>query len=498
MKFGQKIQEFIYLLSTDDKYSEYDSRKSFNRVNKPDSQTLLGVYASDNSSSVELDSRRNKESSSEAGIHEMKLAWRHIKHWLHKYAPDINSSLSSKCTSNDLVDFQKDLNIKLPKCVLEFFKITDGQSNFGNSLNMDTTGLIFGLKLMSLDEIMIQTENWRKVSDFVNSELRHSKYEANEMTKLPISHANSSQYKKKIGLGLGANVNASVNANSNVNGNHSDVSSVRSSFDLGGGDSTSRKTSVSSHDSTAQGNRLKRRQKMPAQRTIPPGTIHETFAHPMWIPIVTDEVGNYIGIDLCPASKGVLGQVILFGRDFDFKFQVADTWGDFLLLFANDLETGNWSIKSQQKNNYGDLFVGNEGDLVFVDKESGLEIPYMEMLKRRAVKKWMTSLEKNEDSDLVNGELLNELKENEISILSLSNKQWQSVDTFINKNLDLIDNVKTSERVEAQLSTDLVLSPPSVKTGMKPGSKVVTSGGKSCAKSPLSQEVTVEDESMDN
>lgn len=110
------------------------------------------------------------------------------------------------------------------------------------------------------------------------------------------------------------------------------MSSARTSFDLT--DAQSRKTSVSSHDTDSSSSKSSSQNhlRMPKQRSIPPSVIHEMFAHPMWIPLVTDEVGNYIGIDLSPPPAGKWGQVILFGRDFDFKFQIADTWGDFLLI----------------------------------------------------------------------------------------------------------------------------------------------------------------------
>lgn len=36
------------------------------------------------------------------GVHEVRLAWRHIKNWLLKYSPDLNSTLQSPCTDADL------------------------------------------------------------------------------------------------------------------------------------------------------------------------------------------------------------------------------------------------------------------------------------------------------------------------------------------------------------------------------------------------------------
>ncbi|KAL6452899.1 hypothetical protein SBY92_000243 [Candida maltosa Xu316] len=452
MKFGQKLQD------TNDKYSEFDSSKSFNRINKPDSQNLLGHHH--NNSSLELVTNINEDSNSLQGVHEVNLAWRHIKNWLSKYSPDIYNSLQSKCTESDLVDFQKDLNIKLPNCVLQYFKLVDGQYS-----DYESSGLIFGLKLMSLDEIIIATNNWRRVAAYLNQQLREN-YSA-DITKLPISHANSSQYTKKLSGG----------PNGISNFGNSEVSSSRTSFDLSLSSNNSTSSSSSSSGTHKQNN------PMPKQRSIPPNTIHELLAHPMWIPLVTDEVGNYIGIDLSPASAGNYGQVILFGRDFDFKFKVSDSWGDFLLIFANDLELGNWDIKENVKNNDGDLFIGTEGELVFVDKHghNDLEIPYLEMLKRRSLKKWIESLANSSDENTQ--QLLEELKHNESSILSMNSKKFQSIDSFINDNLAIIDGLNEPAAAE--------------KKEEPPAKRHSSSQAKPIVKSPLSQEVTEELEDED-
>lgn len=448
LKIKQKIEEFIYLLSTEDKYSEYDSRKSFNRVNKPDLENLLQYSSSPNQQ--EQLSEDNRQNTLE-GVHEVKLAWRHIKQWLVKFAPDLNSSLQSKCTDSDLRDFQQDLHISLPNCVVEFFKLTDGQSNFSN-INIETSGLFFGLKLMALDEIMIMTENWRKVSRVLNTEISQIKQTTNfhELSRLPMSHLSTNQYRKKF--------------------NGSEESSTRSSAEI----RTSRSSSASSYNSEQY---LSSQFNIPIQRSIPPGAVHETFAHPMWIPMVTDEVGNYIGIDLSPPpnGSGKYGQVILFGREFDFKYKVADNWGDFLLIFANDLELGNWDIKENRKNHDGDLFIGNEGELVFVDKTTKAEIPYLEVLKRRTLEKWISSLESSENEE--HRQLFEEIKMNDQTILSV-NSNSRTVDKFINDNLSIIDNVSKKPTVQIQ--------PPSPQI---PSGQTL---GRHTKKSPLSQVVTAE------
>ncbi|EGW31426.1 uncharacterized protein SPAPADRAFT_72238 [Spathaspora passalidarum NRRL Y-27907] len=441
MTFLEKVQQFVYELSTNDKYSEFDPRKSFNRVNKPTS----GDSNADSQNLLTSENAPHPQQSNNEGVYEARLAWRHIKNWLGKYSPDMLNSLQDKCTNSDLEEFQKDLNIRLPRAVSEFYKLTDGQSNFGsNNLNAGGDyGLMFGLKLMSLDEIMIMTENWRKIASVFNSEISQIKQSVNyhELAKLPTSHAISS----------------------------SSTNSYKSEG----------RTSLSSTSSTSSSETLSHFH-IPKQRSIPPGAIHETFAHPMWIPIITDEVGNYIGIDLSPPpqGRGVYGQVILFGREFDFKFKVADNWGDFLLIFANDLEIGNWELKTNTKNNDGDLFIGNEGELVYIDKNTKLEIPYLEVLKTRALKKWISSLENSDDE--AGKQLLEELNNSKISILSL-NKNFTSVDSFINNNLSVIDSQQQQQHTRGSS-----LAPPQPRK---------TSGSK---KSPLSQEITLDEENSDD
>ncbi|CAL1188046.1 unnamed protein product [Candida parapsilosis] len=168
---------------------------------------------------------------------------------------------------------------------------------------------------------------------------------------------------------------------------------------------------------------------------------------------------------------------------------------------------GNWDIKANRKNNDGDLFIGNEGEIVFVDKESKLEVPYLEVLKRRAVKKWMTKME-NEPPENVNKELLDELKQNEVSILALHNKSFQSIDTFITKNLNLLDHAKslqTSSNNDNEEEDDedddeddeeddikQVSKPKKTEDKLKINSKANSS------KSPLSQEVTEDDQDLDD
>lgn len=411
MKIPRLFQEFVYALLTRDKYAEFDSSKSFNRLYKSsETELLYSHHGAQNG--VSSDSRDAHE-----GVHEVRLAWRHIKRWLNTHSPDLNASLASPCTDSDLADFQKDVGFILPACVAEFYRLTDGQ--LGLNLN-SSGGLVFGLKLMSIDEVAVMTEHWRRVSQTLNAEMSARKQSSSlsELLRLQESH-NSSSVRKLI---------------------ESDASHFER--DLGSGSrslsaSSSASLSTVSSTSLALSSASFLHPSMPLQRAIPPGTIHSTFAHPMWIPLITDEVGNCIGIDLSPPPEGPgkWGQVILFGREFDTKFLVADNFGDFLLIFANDLERGNWDIKNDNHNSdHDDLLVGSEGELVFIDKENANdEVAYLEVLTRRSIKKWITSLTNNTDE---NAELIRDLKKKSVDYSAI---KLNSIDTFINENLTNID-----------------------------------------------------------
>lgn len=426
MKIPRLFQEFVYALLTRDKYAEFDSSKSFNRLyTSAESEHLYSHHSAQNG--VSSDSRDSHE-----GVHEVRLAWRHIKRWLGAHSPDLNASLASPCTDSDLADFQKDVGCVLPACVAEFFRLTDGQLG----LNLNTSGgLVFGLKLMSLDEVAVMTEHWRRVSQTLNAEMSARKQSSSllELLRLQESH-NSTSVRKLV---------------------ESDVSLFER--ELGTGSRSLSASSAASVSTTSSASLVLSSSSflypsMPQQRAIPPGSIHSTFAHPMWIPLITDEVGNCLGIDLAPPTDGCgkWGQVILFGREFDTKFLIADNFGDFLLIFANDLERGNWEIKNDHlgADDDDDLLVGSEGELVFVDKEDGGdEVAYLEVLTRRSIKKWITSIT---DKNSENAELIQDLKRKPMDYSSI---KLNAIDRFINENLSNIDelNLPVNSNMRAPL-----------------------------------------------
>lgn len=129
-----------------------------------------------------------------------------------------------------------------------------------------------------------------------------------------------------------------------------------------------------------------RQKKLPIQGSIPPGFIKLQYCNPMWIPIVTDNAGNHIAIDLDPGIKGTVGQIIIFGRDFDTKFVIAENWGEFMATFVNDLKLGNWDLDEDSENDY----LKGDGELIFIDTVNGSRVyeEYLNVLKRRTWSVW--------------------------------------------------------------------------------------------------------------
>lgn len=81
------------------------------------------------------------------------------------------------------------------------------------------------------------------------------------------------------------------------------------------------------------------------QDSIPPGWIRKEYSSRGWIPLVADKAGNYLGVDLNPGEGGSIGQVIVFGRDFDTKVVMwrgdgPHGWAKWLAGFVDDLESG--------------------------------------------------------------------------------------------------------------------------------------------------------------
>ncbi|GMM31366.1 Smi1 protein [Martiniozyma asiatica (nom. inval.)] len=109
------------------------------------------------------------------------------------------------------------------------------------------------------------------------------------------------------------------------------------------------------------------------QDSVPKDWIKAVYYNDAWIPFVKDNVGNNLGLDLSPAEKGKRGQVILFGREFDQKIVVAESFGQWLKMLVEDLENGNWYLDDVEEK------------LVFKDSQG--EKSYFNILKERGLQK---------------------------------------------------------------------------------------------------------------
>lgn len=351
--FRKKFKEWVYSLSTEDHYAEYDPNNppNFNMGVRSGQQPMQGNV---NPSSVHLtgDEEMNVGgeqgddinfddldigSGGQEGVSEILLAWRHIDSWTEEHNPDLNATLGDPVTNNDITHAEEDLEISFPPSVKVSLRIHDGQEDMESMTG--TSGLIYGLQLMTLDQIVAMTQAWRNVAS-------NLKKRQNQSSQPPSSRPSMEG-------------NSSMDTDPSVPGTTAGVQ--RNQFKL---------------------------PFIPQQKSIPPEAIQAVYAHGAWIPMVTDHAGNHIGVDLAPGANGAYGQVIIFGRDFDTKYVVAQNWGEFLLSFANDLEEGNWWLIEDS-----DDYLAGDGELVFRDKKRGGPVQeYLDVLKKRIIFKYKQSI----------------------------------------------------------------------------------------------------------
>lgn len=84
-----------------------------------------------------------------------------------------------------------------------------------------------------------------------------------------------------------------------------------------------------------------------AMSSSPSGHIKPVYANALWIPFAHDQSGNHLGIDLDPDVEGSEGQVIVFGRDENRKRLVAQSFEEFVDMFVEQLEGGNFVIREK-------------------------------------------------------------------------------------------------------------------------------------------------------
>lgn len=225
----------------------------------------------------------------------VRYSWQRIDSWAEENYTELWDQLGEGATTNDLNDLEHQLDCSLPQDVRESLMVHDGQERGGNP-----TGIIFGSMLMDCEEIVQEWETWRRVNE---------------------------QYL------LDRTVAVNPTAPSKAFGGSSEASSSKQP--------PRPSSSSSSGDSEWRQNLLAR------QNSVPPNTVQKAYAHAGWIPLVRDWGGNNLAVDLAPGPNGQWGQIILFGRDYDTKYVVARSWGAFLALVADDLNSGKWFVDEE-------------------------------------------------------------------------------------------------------------------------------------------------------
>lgn len=254
------------------------------------------------------------------------VSWKRIDRWMEANYPELADELPDEATSYDLNELEADLECTLPLDVRDSFLIHDGQERGGRPC-----GLIFGLILLDLESVSEEWTHWKNTAVKISNvaKTHHANQRASQASAAqagPSSAAPSQSARRGAPGPSGKAGKMSPNLN-----------------------------------------------WLDHQESVPEGAIQRVYAHPGWIPLISDYLGNNIGIDLAPGPKGRWGQVIIFGREFDRKYVVAPSWAAFLMTFADDLENGNHLIVDETE----------VGELTF-RASNGRLIPYLDVLKSRA------------------------------------------------------------------------------------------------------------------
>ncbi|KAG6066833.1 hypothetical protein E4U32_005199 [Claviceps aff. humidiphila group G2b] len=226
----------------------------------------------------------------------VRYSWQRIDSWAEENYPELWDQLGEGATPNDLNDLEHQLDCSLPQDVRESLMVHDGQERGGRP-----TGIIFGSMLMDCEEIAQEWETWRRV---------------NQQYLLDTTTAKPTTPSKAFG---GSNEASS----------------------------SKQPPPRPSSSSSSAGDGEWRQSLLARQGSVPPNSVQKAYAHAGWIPLVRDWGGNNLAVDLAPGPNGRWGQIILFGRDYDTKYVVARSWGSFLALVADDLNSGKWFVEEE-------------------------------------------------------------------------------------------------------------------------------------------------------
>lgn len=387
---GKKWKELVYTLTSNDRYAGYHTSKAVNSLTEYDSEGEEANDAKEIQDNIPVTADEKQQAqlvldawhiiedvinldmnNPDPNNNHFTLNSKNSQNYDYNYDMDFNldleeipdaedfmNSLSSPCTFKDLQIAQKHLGVKFPYPVIKYFQTHDGQEVAPSSTKK--LGLMYGLQLLSLAEVITMTNYWRKVA----------RKEENSKARLK-AKADSISNDSKERPGSDDIINPQDDAIINNDPNFKIAAKINEITENDLKNYPDLMRNMSTHSKTDY---LK---KLPNQKSFPANKVKLQYASANWIPLVTDNAGNHIAIDLDPDVDGMVGQVIIFGRDYDTKYVVADNWGQFMSKFALDFEDPS-NCKLDYDPDLGQF------NLVYLDQSGNVvDGGYLEVLTRR-------------------------------------------------------------------------------------------------------------------
>ncbi|KAI0463516.1 hypothetical protein LJB42_002516 [Komagataella kurtzmanii] len=171
------------------------------------------------------------------------------------------------------------------------------------------------------------------------------------------------------------------------------------------------------------------------QSSIPAGSAQPVYSHDHWIPVAKDYAGNNIAVDLAPGPTGKWGQIILFGRDFDTKYVIAQSWTEFLLSVVEDLEEGKFLI--------------DEIDESLMFYEKGRTVEYLRVLVYRAMSKDRKAKHEQQKKE------------------SLRSPAMESIESIVEVPSQVVEKADAGAKVQSEDKTETELNADSTETKPK-------------------------------
>lgn len=266
---------------------------------------------------------------------EPKLSWKRINRWLNNHCIELAAEVSGPATANDMRVFEADIGYRLPTDVRESFLVHNGQELSTTGTSIEGTRINLGLIFGSvLLSLEAVVTEWQVWCNTAT------------LLEQKVKHYNTLSVLQKA---------------------------------------------VNSQEKFMM-------EWLSCQKSVPMGAVRCVYAHPQWLPLATDSLGNNIAVDLAPGPTGRWGQIILCGRDFDTKYVVAPSWAAFLERFADDLENGKhfvlsneiFGVNSINANGSLENYGNEENALVFLAK-NGRAQSYFDVLKNRVQQLYQTT-----------------------------------------------------------------------------------------------------------